>query len=102
MGDRRRLTPFQVHVRDDASALFREHDVPLVLEVRGKHEAFLYGVAATIGLELWIYEDEAELRDRGRHFLLERTRSAAEGEIAREFLQELRRILLVAGERGRS
>ena len=89
----RELTPFQIEMRKSASLILVKHELPVAFEEQGQHETFLHAKIPAPDLEIWIYEDEAELRFHGRQFLCEREAYSSQAELASDFLSELERVV---------
>ena len=72
------------------------HHLNVTFERDGIRETYLHSNVDTLSLELWIYENEAELCHQGRQVLCERESFATEEALAEAFLGEIARILEAA------
>ena len=88
-----KLTSFQTEMREKIFCILERNELHTFFEQSGINEKYLHARIDAEDVDIWIYEDEAELRHHGRQFLCEKQAYKSEDLLKKDFLEEVRRIL---------
>jgi hypothetical protein len=95
MTDDEDLTNFQKVLRDKVVSFFSSTGREIAFLGRGSKETYLH--AQLDEIEIWIYEDEAELRIEGEKFLHETHSEISEENLMENFMDSLASNLMQDG-----
>lgn len=88
-----RASPFQIDASERVRQIVQKDYADFAIKEAGREELYLVGEVVQLGLTLWIYEDELELKCPSKHVLLEKPDFGTPEEMISFFLEQLTLVL---------